>query len=225
MKFKHAAVGLVLSATVSASFATVLAFSNFTFDADGWLAKNGASPISWFSTGGDPGGYVQAKDQSGDATLRFFSAPAKFVGNKLAAYGGTLSFDLRVITVSPPNPYAMADVQLAATDGTLVSHDGNFSPVGSWGSFSLDLVADGSWWTYLLPSGEQGIATESTMKYVLENLIGLRINGDYRLQGEATALDSVLLTAGAIPGPASGVLLLAGLLATLAVARRRVLAR
>lgn len=225
MKFKHAAVGLVLSATVSASFATVLAFSNFSSDADGWLAKNGASPIDWFSTGGDPGGYVQAKDQSGTATLWFFSAPAKFVGNKLAAYGGTLSFDLRVITVAPPNPYAMADVQLAATDGTLISHYGNFSPVGSWGSFNVGLVADGSSWTYLLPSGEQGIATEATMKYVLENLIGLRINGDYRLHGEATALDSVMLTAGAIPEPASGALLLAGLLATLAVARRRVSTR
>jgi hypothetical protein len=49
------------------------------------------------------------------------------------------------------------------------------------------------------------------MSATLSNLSSIRIRGDFAQAGEATALDSVLLTAGPVPEPATVALWLLGL--------------
>lgn len=207
MAAKQIAVAVSLCAAASASSATALAYSTFSDDADGWQAKNGAVDFQWLGSGGNFDGYVQAKDQSGDS-LWFFSAPAKFLGNKAAAYGGTLSFDLRVITASAPLEGAYADIQLIAGDGTQLSFVGALAPASTWTAYQVSMVAGPAW---RVGSVDGPAATAAQMSATLSNLSSIRIRGDFAQAGEATALDSVLLTAGPVPEPATVALWLLGL--------------
>jgi hypothetical protein len=208
MKLKVLVAGGLMSLAASSSFATIIALSNFTTDTEDWLANNGSQGLSWMQSGGSPGGFIQAKDADG-GSLWFFSAPAKFVVQAPKAYGGSLLFDLRVISVSPPTVESYADVQLVANDGSMVSYFGDFNPTPSWASYVVPLVANDSW-VYGSTAAE-GKATAEQMQAVLSNLAVIRIRGDYRQKGEATGLDSVALVQAPVPEPATAAMWLAGL--------------
>src|SRR4051812_50196857 len=77
--------------------AGVIASSTFDANDDGWIANElGGSnnTLTYHATGGNPGGYLNALDIEDGRTWSWV-APAKFLGNDSAAYGGTLTFDLR----------------------------------------------------------------------------------------------------------------------------------
>jgi len=106
-------LGLVSILTPGRSEAEVLAQSTFDTDSDGWVVKDlaypspGAPPVplgtfnpTYHGTGGNPGGYLSLSDPTGNTW--FWNAPSKFLGNKQAAYGGTLSFDLAVTGAGTP---------------------------------------------------------------------------------------------------------------------------
>ena len=93
------AVGL-LSILPSATHAQ-LAVSTFGTDADGWVVADrseldlhfiGTRPVIHITPGGNPGGFLQASDTT--TNWWYWRAPAKFLGDKSIAYGGSLSFDL-----------------------------------------------------------------------------------------------------------------------------------
>jgi alkaline phosphatase D len=85
-----AIVGLAAASTASAAIT-----STFDIDSDGWSAiGDSAAPVQWVAAGGNPGGHIEILDAVlGGVT--YFQAPAKFLGNKSAALGTALTFDLR----------------------------------------------------------------------------------------------------------------------------------
>lgn len=216
MKMKHFVVGAALSTTVFASVGMTLVRSDFDTGADGWIAANGARDFVWESSGGDPGGFVHAKDRNFNA-LWFFLAPSAYLGDMGSAYGGTLSYRLMSDSNSEPLETAYADVQLLGEDGTLLAFGGGHIPSSAWATYLVPLTAGDSWHVGSV-SGPQ--ATQAEMMGVLSDLKALRIRGDYMQAVETTSLDTVVLSA--VPEPASVLMLLGGL-AMLAgtVSRRR----
>jgi hypothetical protein len=103
-----------------------------------------------------------------------------------------------------------ASIQLLGANGVLLAFDGGPPPTLDWTRCSVEWVADGAW---RLGSVTGAAATEADMLGVMSDLLALRINGDFGLGLESSALDSVILTA--VPEPATLALLLAGLVAVL----------
>ena len=73
--------------------AGVLASSTFEVvnDKDGWTAhelNGGPNTVTYMNPGGNPGGFLNAIDHQ-DGHSWYWIAPAKFLGDVSAAYGGT----------------------------------------------------------------------------------------------------------------------------------------
>jgi hypothetical protein len=122
--------------------------------------------------------------------------------------------------ISPAGPI------LAITDGaTILVYDASEpTPVTSnWTGYSVPLVANGSW----VVGDPTGVAaTQSQLTTVLSSLTGLFILGDFTSGAPATSnadsygLDNVAIAALATPEPTTGILLLGGVLAVTALARK-----
>lgn len=72
--------------------------STFDVNNDGWttINANGDPTPTYSSTGGNPGGNIQAFDLPVGASvpIPYFVAPAKFLGNRSFSYGKNLRFDI-----------------------------------------------------------------------------------------------------------------------------------
>lgn len=216
MKAHQIAASALLGAVASASFADTLVASSFAAGTQGWKAENGAVNFQWVAAGGAPGGFIQADDPGGNG-LWFFAAPSAYLGDMLAAYGGTLSYSLTNNSTAPPIVGSFADVQLLGSNGVLLAFGGGPLP-GAWTDYSVDLIADGSWH---LGSVGGAVATAADFAGVLADLKSLRIRGDYRQRVETTGLDSVLLVSAPVPEPTTAALMLAGLAVAAQFARRK----
>ena len=186
--------------TPGRSEADVLAQSNFDFDSDGWLVKDlpypspGAPPAplgtyvpTYQGTGGNPGGHLSLSDPTANAWSWY--APAKFLGNKQAAYGGTLSFDLKVTGLG--SPFVEEDVILVGGGLTLV-----FTlpaPPGiTFTTYHIGLTQAG--WKRDTRTG--AAATLSDMTTVLGALTDIYIRGEYLLSTDDVGrIDNVVLEA------------------------------
>ncbi len=234
MKRWFAVSGLGLLATLlggaqPAMAQTVLAASHFDADREGWVAQDlgspnpGAPPVhlatyipTYQSTGGNPGGHLQLGDPTGNAW--YWYAPGAFLGNKSSAYGGTLSYQLKV--TGGTEPFTQPDVILVGGGLTLVR--GNLAPPGSvsFNSYQLNLSETG--WTRNALGGVA--ATDEDMKTVLGNLSHLYIRGEYRAGTDTGYLDNVVLTSAAptaVPEPGSLLLFLPALAAVVALRRKQ----
>ncbi|MBI2906080.1 MAG: hypothetical protein HYX92_00345, partial [Chloroflexi bacterium] len=99
-----------LSERTSVSAETILASSTFDSGNEGWkkVSHKGGGPFDsvvedfglaeYESSGGNPGGHIATDDRSGDTM--WFEAPGKFLGDKSGAYGGALSYDLKLSGVA-----------------------------------------------------------------------------------------------------------------------------
>jgi hypothetical protein len=174
-----------------------LAQSTFDTDTDGWLVANRGEvniefidtrPATWRSTGGNPGGFVQASDTN--PGWWHWHAPAKFLGSKSPAYGGSLSFDLISDLQTAGDGY-FVHVILEGGGVSLIAHREFFRETNTWHRFTVP-IAEAIWENLVthLP------ATAMEMKSVLSNLTIMDINGEYGSGFDTGGLDNVVLAAG-----------------------------
>ncbi|MGH7453962.1 MAG: laminin B domain-containing protein, partial [bacterium] len=158
---------------------------------EGWVvagdAQGGSVTPDYFASGGNPGGYISARD---DVTggVWYWQAPAKFLGNVSCSYGGVLSFDLR--QSSTTSQFNAADIILQSSGLTLVFNTPN-NPGTAWTSYSI-LLSETAGWRKTTLTGPPPTQTE--MMAVLSSLQKLQIRGEYRSGADRGDLDNVVFT-------------------------------
>jgi Laminin B (Domain IV) len=164
--------------------------SSFNTDNEGWVMFGDAtSPTPSYSTTGgvNNSGHIYANDQ-GASQVYLFQAPAKFLGNKEAYYGGSLSFYLKQQSALS-RPFDSDDVILEGA-GIKVVYDTPTHPGLEFSSFTVPLRA-GAWKV----SSLSGVAaTEAQLRSVLANLTALRIRGEFETGSDTGSLDEVTLS-------------------------------
>lgn len=211
---------LALAAAPSA-MATVLAESTFDVNDEGWrigdfFAPTGAALPEYVAAGGNPGGFLRTADLF---DWNSYHAPAKFLGNKSAAYGGTLQLDQRLLT------HEGTDWPMVVISGAGLLLQFRTQPPGTdWTSYTIPMVAAGGWEIADVLNGEPSpAATEAQLQQVLANLEFLHIEADWKVGDDQVDVDNVRLLAGQapVPEPGSAALLGLGLLAGGLTRRRR----
>lgn len=159
-------------------------------------------------------GFISTRDTH---SWNVFSAPGKFLGDKTAFAGGTLSLDLADSLSDPGSPWPVAIISdgvtaLAAfpfaTPGTAFTHFSFALTESAWRAFNPFTLS-------LAP------VSAAQFSAVLGGLQGIYVNADFKTGGNDYArLDNVRLAA-PVPEPETYVLMVAGLGALAALRRRR----
>lgn len=187
--------------------ADLIAISTFDTGDDGWIAVDlpnslGNPPpvlatysLTYNASGGNPGGFVSMTDVTGDWVM--FSAPAAFLGNKSAAFGGAIVFDLQ-------SDFGGIDGYPAVTlvgDGMALYYP-TTAPATTWTAYGIQLLPTG-WKLGDYVAGPEPTAAE--MQGVLSNLTALYINSDWTFGVETSGLDNVVMAGhmAAVPEPGS----------------------
>lgn len=162
----------------------------FRSDAEGWTLAGDAGTRAYMETGGHPGGHVCADDKVA-GTVWYFEVPAKFLGDRSAAYGGGLQFVLKQSSTS--DQFQNHDVVLGDGSRAVVDDVGNATehPGADWTPYSIPLDAAAAGWTWA--SGEP--VTEGGFREVLANLTALWIRGEYVSGSDRGCLDNLQLPA------------------------------
>jgi hypothetical protein len=170
-----------------------LAKSTFNDSVEGWkiVGDTAGDPErpDFVPTGGVTGGFAQVTDQAVGGVM-YWRAPAKFRGNQIDAYDGTLAFAL---TQSAGDNQFEADDVVLEGGGLTLSGDGGASPpvFPLWGKYTMTLHQS-SWADETNGDGVTG----REMRKVLRDLDEVRIRAEYRTGDDTDGLDSVRLTAG-----------------------------
>lgn len=191
MKLLPIILGILIAACGAAQAVT----STFDTGNEGWVEIDMADyvynsilatyNVGFSPTAGNPGGYISGSDPSGYTF--WFSAPAKFLGDKSSTFGKTLSYDIKLS--SAPYFWPIADVVLRSGSKTLLYMNQQM-PTTSWKKRSVLLMPQGGWHKDSLsgatPTNEEFIA-------ILKSLTGLYIRGEYVNGSELNLLDNVVL--------------------------------
>ncbi|MBK7642923.1 MAG: hypothetical protein IPJ19_07710 [Planctomycetes bacterium] len=185
---------------------SVLASSSFDANVQGWSLVDltypavlspppilGTMTAAWSASGGNPGGRISFDDVTGN--VFYFSAPAAYLGDQSAAYGGTFSYDIAVTGsgFGTPPGFHQEDIVLVGAGLTLIYDTGFNPPTGAtvnWHSFSVELNEAGWRRNSLLGPA----ASQADMLAVLGSLGALYIRGEYLFGTDDIGyLDSVVL--------------------------------
>jgi laminin B (domain IV)/PEP-CTERM motif-containing protein len=195
--------------------------STFNTDTQGWtVVGDEVGPVTWVSSGGNPGGYVSVTDSVVGGVM-YFVAPDAYFGDHSGAYGTALTFDLIQRYPDSPNQFDddVGDVVLKGSGLTLAYDLANNPVNGTWTPYSVSLTA-GSW---RLDSLTGQIATQQQVQLVLSDLTGLEIRAEYQTGPDTDGLDSVVLNvAGApVPEPSTWAMMILGFAGVTFMAYRR----
>jgi Laminin B (Domain IV)/PEP-CTERM motif len=197
--------------------------STFNTDTQGWtVVGDEAGPVTWVSSGGNPGGYVSVTDSVVGGTM-YFVAPDAYFGNHSGAYGTALTFDLIQNYPDSPNQFddSLGDVVLMGSGLTLAYDLANNPVNGTWTPYSVSLTA-GSW---RLDSLTGQIATQQQIQSVLSDVTGFQIRAEYQTGADTDGLDSVVLSAGGagapVPEPSTWAMMILGFAGVSFMAYRR----
>lgn len=175
------------------ALACTLPAQSSTFDTnnENWGAEGDpASTIAgWAPTGGLPGGHIRVADAA-TGGIWYFTAPAKFRGNKCGAYDRWLRYDqftsdtLNQIFSSDPG-----DVEIWGNGSKLI-FDNAQNPGLAWTHYDILLREDAGW---RLESSSGAVPTEAEFRAILSNVTKIRFKGEYRPAADFGGLDNVML--------------------------------
>ena len=207
--------GLLLAGQAQGS---TIASSTFAADTEGWTSNTPAE-ISWQSSGGNPGGYIQFLDATANST--YIYAPGSFLGNYLTLGVTSLSFDADIFAETGVSVVGKYELDLSGPGGAasffgaqpstsyptgwvnvLVPIANTVTPPAGW------TLASGTWLGLLANVTQVGIP--------IELVTNVTIPGDTDREG----IDNVALSgSGSVPEP-SVILLMSGGLLALGVFRK-----
>lgn len=204
-----AAIVLLASTASRALFAqtplVTLASSDFEMNAEGWQGTNTANgrETLTYKTGGASSnsvGYISVNETSGDGQVMYFAAPAKFLGDKRAAYHGLLRFNLKQSAADSSGPVRNF-VYLGATN--LLLAFGLYSTPGTnWASFEVPLNENVGWFNVT----SNRLATQEDFCTVFRAVKKLWICAEYSTHNsDGSDLDDVVLL-GQPSGPVQPIL-------------------
>jgi hypothetical protein len=180
----------------------VLAQSGFDAGDEGWLLVSegctsppcfGPAPANFSESGGNPGGHVWRRDP--DNGGEYWIAPPSFLGNKSAAFGGSLQLDM--YDRGPGDHGVAPTVWLRGGDAQVVElrFDGTDTAYDNWKTYAIGLTEIG--WTNTTTNDP---ASRLEMVAVLSSLERVRITATYVFGLDETfGLDNVVLSAGPCP--------------------------
>jgi len=183
-----AATAVVFALSIAQASADTIS-STFDTGAEGWNAVDptGDYTASWQSTGGNPGGFLLGTETNPLGGTGYFIAPSKFLGNLSAYAGGTLTYDLKVISGTD----YFNDVDVIISNGAnSVSWTSNINPVG------------GGWVTFQVQLNQATFGIN--LASVLSNVTEFQIRGEFINGPELEGLDNVRLNTATVPGPIAG---------------------
>lgn len=165
--------------------------STFGTDLEGW--QNLSDGVIGWSALGNPGGSARMLDQGVGGTY-YFVAPAKFRGAKAAYFGGWLTWELNTDHDDGWGP-SFADVELVGTAASLYLQLPR-PTTNQWDGRAARLDTTFAWRVGSL-SGP--LASGPQIQSVLQNLVSLRLRGEYDSTStpNTSFLDNVRLQ----PGP------------------------
>lgn len=186
--------------------------STFNTDREDWSptypAATGTADF-WQSSGGNPGGFVRSTDRTGyqAAGPWYFENSTTFGGNRSAAYGGTLAYDLKRYEAGTLQT-GQYDVLLGGGGLSLVYQNATAPTANSWTNFVISLTESSGW---RLNSLAGSAPTQAQFRSVLAGLQYIRIRGDYNVEhqqfvNDITGLDNVSLNSpevSAVPEPST----------------------
>ena len=203
---RHAlSTGLIVLAVVGsargAANAGIVASSSFATDLDGWTSNTHAE-ISYQSTGGNPGGYIQFTDNTAASTNVF--APSKFLGNYLANGVSSLSFDFNIFAETHIQTLFPYEADLSGPGGSatfLGPMPASVYPTG-WVTVTAQIsntATPPAGWTVNSGTWLGLLANVTQVQIPIELITNVTIPGDTDIEG----IDNVILTSTGIPEPAS----------------------
>ena len=206
------------AATGGSASAALVASSNFTTGDDGWrvgefVGSSGTSLPTF-----DPlNGVITTTDLY---NYNAFVAPSAYLGNQLATFGGSLTFQLAVVSFDLL--YSPLSLQSGST--TYYAARSVFpSKAPSLTTYTINLLG-ANFRTSDLGGGV--VVTDAQLKTVLSSLDRLAINADWNLAGDDfVTLDNVALRSldapGAVPEPATWAMMIIGFGGAGSMIRRR----
>jgi len=186
----------ILIAAALMAVRTTAATSTFNTGTEGWTAFGDVVGVLNFdATNGHPGGCAWVDDQASGGVM-YYRAPSAFLGNKSAAYGTNLTFDLFQSYSGNADQFNDADVILSGS-GLTLAFDTEYNPTNNaWTSYSVLLSESAGWH---LGSLSGAVATKSEVQSVLSNLSSLSIRAEYQTGADIDRIDNVTM----IPEPAT----------------------
>lgn len=165
--------------------------STFDLSAEGWLAvqfpfrthrpEPATQPLPWDGAFGNPAGSVRIGDLYPETGI---AAPAQFLGDKSAYYGGSLSYDV-VVRFSDNVAYP----ELCLNSGTRTLYFDAPSPVVNAWEHRVVPLSEAGWKD--AASGQP--ATAAMFREVLSHLVGLYLYTEWRTGPDDTSVDNVSL--------------------------------
>ncbi len=183
---------LFLIITNSSAFGNIT--STFDTDLDGWGQVPGeTTSISFVSTGGNPGGYIQNSDTG--PTAGNIVAPDKFLGNwSVIEDFGELKWDFNMFRQGNGTPVDLR-AYISGPGGDAVFFSGVYASSNTW--ITITAPIQESKWTMTSGNWDNLLLNVTEMRLLIENVTTISVF-------EITGIDNVSLTT--IPAP--GALLL-----------------
>lgn len=160
---------------------------------DGWRGINDAngSETRTFNLGGattNSIGYISVSETVGDGKTLFFAAPAKFLGDKRAAYNGLLRLAHKQDATSQQT--GGANFVLLGSSNVLLSFSLRGTPATSWSFHEIPLNENAGW----INVTSNRFATKEDFVTVLKSVTRLWIKAEFSTQNaDRSDLDDVEL--------------------------------